>query len=488
MKASRIKNKKAIMALAFLFGLSFGFSMTWSYSMDSSNMANQFHLNTWQTLFTEVFDSPSDWITCQNIEKTITATNKTGEPIAVRMKLEESWISKDGRELPLVSATSGNRMAEIQFAQNAHWSALDEAGYTYYDYNLTDNGTTTSPITGVTLNCLANLSVDTDYADATYHLKITAQAIDAGEQEDGWHTEYAKLKTGTEINLAAKTLLTGAPVTNVATVVEGVSSDASYYKGDVPAQCENDLDDGILITTNDSPYDITMFMCDGALALYTDDEEYYGVKLNSDMSYLYSYFGNSYPVENFLSSLISAEQTDYEAVDNLSHFYEGSITGTRSVIAFRNIVQKSSKRLDASYAFSGIRGGMVNEMVGMLGQSNTMAHIANASHMLSDISNSTAAGSLCTEMNNAKFTLVNSIDLSYIFANSLSSCSATGLGAQLGQSTNMNKATDISHMFEGYTNLSDVTAINSWNIPATTNMTDMFAGTSVANFPSWYQQ
>jgi alternate signal-mediated exported protein len=186
MKVSKIKNKKAIMALAFLFGLSFGFSMTWSYSMDSASIANEFNLDEWQTLFAEEFNSPSNWITCENIEKTVTATNKTGMALGVRMKLEESWTAKDGRELPLVSATSGNRMAIIQYSDNGDWTEIDDEGYVYYDGNLVDNGTTSSPITGVTLNCLANLSLDADYADATYHLKVTAQAIDAYEKESVW--------------------------------------------------------------------------------------------------------------------------------------------------------------------------------------------------------------------------------------------------------------------------------------------------------------
>ena len=165
----------------------FGFSLTLAYNTDESVMANKFQLAEWKTVFTEDFESPSNWVTCQTVDKTIIVKNESNIDASVRIKLEEKWKKKDGIELPLVSETSGYQMAQINFLEESGWTKDDNDGYYYYDVDLKRNESTKSLTTGVTLNCDANLDVDVDYAGATYHLKYTVQMIQA-DKKDEWRT------------------------------------------------------------------------------------------------------------------------------------------------------------------------------------------------------------------------------------------------------------------------------------------------------------
>lgn len=182
----KINDKKAIVALALLFGASFGFMMTFAVNRDSASFNNNFGLAEWKTVFTEEFESPSNWTTCETVDKTITVKNESNIDAAVRIKIDEQWLKNDGTELPLMSAASGNQMAIINFTENSGWEKATD-GYYYYDVDLRKNDETTSLTTGVTLNCDANLSIDADYAAATYHLKFTAQTIQY-DQKSAWRT------------------------------------------------------------------------------------------------------------------------------------------------------------------------------------------------------------------------------------------------------------------------------------------------------------
>ena len=94
--------------------------VTFAISQGKSVIDNEFAVAKYQTSFAEEFTAPSDWSPCQTIAKTITAKNDSQIPVAVRIKLEEDWIASDGTtHLPLVSATSGLTMAQINFTPNA---------------------------------------------------------------------------------------------------------------------------------------------------------------------------------------------------------------------------------------------------------------------------------------------------------------------------------------------------------------------------------
>jgi len=170
-----------------------GVGITFAVSRDQSVLNNNFDIATYSTTATESFASPSGWRTCQTVPKIITVTNNSNMDVAVRIKLDEEWVASDGTtKLPLVSAASGLTMAQIEFTPDSGWTK--KGAYYVYDTNLAANATTSSLITGVTLNCDANLDTsataavtsDGAYADATYHLKATIQTIQA-DAKNSWY-------------------------------------------------------------------------------------------------------------------------------------------------------------------------------------------------------------------------------------------------------------------------------------------------------------
>lgn len=159
--------------------------ITMAYSHDDARMDNDFTIGDWKTVFAEEFSSPSGWITCETIDKTITVKNEADADASVRIIIEEQWMDKNGNVLPVVSTSTGHRLAQINFTANSGWTEKP-GGYYYYDVDLHKNETTSSLTTGVTLNCDVNLEEDVEYSNATYHLKYTAQSIQA-DRKAAWH-------------------------------------------------------------------------------------------------------------------------------------------------------------------------------------------------------------------------------------------------------------------------------------------------------------
>ena len=186
MKLGRFMKKKGALVAIGGFVVAAGIGVTWAVTHDLSVINNDLALANYQTTFTENFTSPPNWQTCQTVPKTITVTNNSNVDVAVRIKLEEDWIASDGTtHLPVVSAASGLTMAQINFTANSGWTQDGE--YYVYDTDLAPNATTSSLMSGVTLNCDANLdeSADGAYAGAEYHLKATMQTIQA-DKKDEW--------------------------------------------------------------------------------------------------------------------------------------------------------------------------------------------------------------------------------------------------------------------------------------------------------------
>jgi len=245
-----MNNKKVIIAIALLFGICFVFSLTFAYSTDESVLENKFKLGEWKTVYTEEFESPSNWVTCETIDKTITVKNESDTDVAVRIKLEEQWLSKDNEPLSLYSNASDVRMAQINMANTDKWEK--RGAYYYYNINLRANETAVTPISGVTLNCDANLNDDVDYAGGTYRLKATAQTIQAS-QKDEWtanllydataaKTRGVDMAKGVNFAKAPQHLVYGGAGTTTADNGVGVityhrtassTHPVYYYRGDV---------------------------------------------------------------------------------------------------------------------------------------------------------------------------------------------------------------------------------------------------------------
>ena len=225
-----------------LVGVLFG--VTLAASHDSSVLSNTFVIANYETAATETFSSPSGWKTCDTVEKLITVKNKSDADVAVRIRLEEDWLAADGvTHLPLVSDASGNTMAIINFTYNSGWTR--DGGYYYYDTNLASNATTSSLLTGVTLNCDANLDTsdnspatsDGIYSDATYHLNVSVETVQANAT-DSWKVLYNEVASRTKGILSNMKLSYLPSVTNgsgdgVFTYAQSIGSNypVYYYRG-----------------------------------------------------------------------------------------------------------------------------------------------------------------------------------------------------------------------------------------------------------------
>lgn len=190
MKLGRFMKKKGALVAIGGIVVAAGIGATWAVTHDLSVINNDLALANYQTTFTENFTSPPNWQTCQTVSKTITATNNSNVPVAVRVKLEGTWTAADGvTNLPNVSSASGLTMAVINYANSSDWT--QEGEYYVYNTELAPNATTTSFLSGVTLNCEANLdeSADGAYAGATYNLRATFQTIQASAKRQ-WYLLY----------------------------------------------------------------------------------------------------------------------------------------------------------------------------------------------------------------------------------------------------------------------------------------------------------
>lgn len=175
------------LSIAFGLGLALvamAIGITFTYSHDSSVLENTFGIAQTRVQFIDTFNSPSNWIPGQTVPKEIKVKNETGVPVVARVKLTETWDSKDGVGLPLVGAQSNVRMAIINYTENSGWT-LD--GTWWYSPVLQPGETSTSLITGVTLNVDADLGADWRYGGATYKLSAKAEVIQSDLAATEWH-------------------------------------------------------------------------------------------------------------------------------------------------------------------------------------------------------------------------------------------------------------------------------------------------------------
>ncbi len=185
-----MKKKGALIAIIGAIAAVVGIGITFAISKSNSVIGNAMGVSKYETVATDTFTSPRNWQPGETVPKTITVTNNSNSPVSVRLKLEEEWIASDGTtSLPLVSSASGITMALIDFTENSGW--VKDGPFYVYEADLQPNATTTSLITGVTLNIDANLdtsdnadpTADMAYAGAEYHLKATIQTIQANAKE-----------------------------------------------------------------------------------------------------------------------------------------------------------------------------------------------------------------------------------------------------------------------------------------------------------------
>ena len=186
-----MKKKGTLIAAVSVIAIAVGIGITFAISQSNSVINNAISVSKYETVTTDTFTSPRNWQPGETIPKTITVKNNSNVPVSVRIKLEEEWVAADGvTKLPVVSAASGLTMALIDYTEDSGW--VKDGPFYVYEADLQPNATTTSLITGVTLNTDANLdtsdnaepTADTAYAGAEYHLRAIIQTIQASAKEN----------------------------------------------------------------------------------------------------------------------------------------------------------------------------------------------------------------------------------------------------------------------------------------------------------------
>lgn len=233
--------KRTLIAVLALLGVSAAIGTTVAFLSDSVNFNNDFHLAEGETEFVETFKSPDNWKSCDTTQKELVITNKSDVPVVARFKMEEYWKRNGSTSTDHTNEISptyqGHKVAVINFQNQNDWEQKGE--WYVYKNVLQKNQSTSSLLASVTFNCDVNMagamsysqdgkSATTgvnDYANAHFHLNITAQTIQSGNQDSAWTVStfapgsYAS-KLGYDKARAAKTLAksTSAPDANQTTI------------------------------------------------------------------------------------------------------------------------------------------------------------------------------------------------------------------------------------------------------------------------------
>lgn len=187
--------KRLIIATAALISIGL-IGGTIAYLQDSNFFDNKFKLADASTEFTEVFDSPQNWKSCDVTPKEFIITNKSDTPVTAKFKMEEYWKRKNSTSTDHTSeldlSYNGERVAIIHLKNESDWTLGGDGWYTYKD-TLGKNESTSSMIESVEFNCNQNFvsgvsysadglsgeTVGSNYEEATYHLFITGHTEQA---------------------------------------------------------------------------------------------------------------------------------------------------------------------------------------------------------------------------------------------------------------------------------------------------------------------
>lgn len=194
--------KKRIIAVIGLAALTALVGGTVAYLNDSNSFENNFKLASGEVEYTETFESPRNWKSCDTTPKTLVITNKSDTPVAARFKMEEYWkvngSTSAGKTSDLSLTYQNQRVAIINFQNQNDWE--QKGDWWVYKGTLNKDQSTSSLLASVTYNCSINFVDDVTYSadgktsitntntydNAKYHLDITAQTVPATQKEAAW--------------------------------------------------------------------------------------------------------------------------------------------------------------------------------------------------------------------------------------------------------------------------------------------------------------
>ncbi len=202
------KNKKAL-AVAGVAGLGVIGGVI-AYNHDAISFNNIFGVGDHLVSFTDEFVAPETWQPCQSVDKKVTVTNDGSDDVAVRVKFSEYWRTANSQtssddhstsDLSLTFDKSGTQspIAVITQLNPNDWTYNSNDGWYYYKEDLAPNATTSAFLGSVMMDCDFNMvgsiqysqdgltgeSQPTAYANATYHIFVTGETIDA-TKKDSW--------------------------------------------------------------------------------------------------------------------------------------------------------------------------------------------------------------------------------------------------------------------------------------------------------------
>ncbi len=202
-----MKNRKSVVALLLIAIIGI-VGLTVAYFSNSTSITNEFETSEYGTDVIETFTSPTGWQPGDETPKVLTVKNTGEVDEAVRVKVEEKWVNKNGQELSLTQ--DGNVAALIHYINDSDWTRVDVANedyyYYYYNYKLAPDEETSELLDKVTFNPLINASTTcttttengvttrscksngSGYDGATYTLKFTIETVQYNKYADAWNT------------------------------------------------------------------------------------------------------------------------------------------------------------------------------------------------------------------------------------------------------------------------------------------------------------
>ena len=227
-----MKNKKSLMILLLVSIIGI-VGLTIAFFASSTSVENEFLTSEYGSTHTATFVSPENWLPGDISNQDIFASNTGQIDQAVRIKVEESWVTANNGTLSgwiHADGTKSNHTTETELATDeravilglanaSDWTKVGD--YYYYNYKLAPGEDTTSFLESITFNSKTNLndtctsttengvttttcsSSDSDYDNATYTLTLTIETVQYNKYATAW-------STGNTVNILEERPVPGA--------------------------------------------------------------------------------------------------------------------------------------------------------------------------------------------------------------------------------------------------------------------------------------
>lgn len=476
-----LKRKQALLFGGILCVCVTAITVSLAYSNDHAVLDNEFDTAFYQTVATENFTAPNNWTPCSETAKTFTVKNTSSVGVKVRIKYDEYWRDADDTS-KLPSVKDGVTLARVVLQNLNDWELED--GYYYYKYVLQPNDTTSSLFGKVVLDCDADFGAENictttttgttcekpadQYEGAKYHLKITAETVQADRATEAW--DYYSLMGGREFNVALKTLADNSGTVTIDTLDTRIKS-ISFVDALPGAIAPSSANRTVVSSGHSSPvyaylYNDDIYIVTDGKPLYTDE----------DSSFMFINMSNLRNIsfsDNFNTSKAVAMKSMFyndTALVNLDlpeSFDTSNVTDMYAM--FYNDTALTSLHLPSTFNTS-----KVTDMLGLFGRLESLTQLELPEAF--DTSQVTTMCQMFAQMSSLtslefpeKFTTKNVTDMSYMFFGD------TGLTTlELPNTFNTSKVTSMYAMFYRMTALSSLSLPTSFVVNSGTNTEAIF--------------